>query len=225
MRQDIDDFGSGANDRFAPLRQRMVSEQILRRGIDDEAVIEVMSKLPRHLFVPEEMQRYAYDDTPLPIGFGQTISQPYIVALMTSRLKLSGTERVLEIGTGSGYQTAILAHLSKEVYSIEIIPQLHARAKELLLKLGLNNVHLRSGNGYSGWPEHAPFDRILLTAAPPYMPESLIKQLAPTGIMIAPIGSGIQKLVLIRKDEEGNVYESTIEYVRFVPMVFEKENE
>ncbi len=208
--------------RFAALRKSMVAEQIKARGITDPRVLEAMEKVPRHKFLPPHLWDEAYDDGPLPIGYGQTISQPYVVAYMTEQLQLTGTEKVLEIGTGSGYQTAILAELAKEVYSIEIVPELGHRAARILKELGYTNVHVRIGDGYRGWPEEAPFDAILLAAAPDHIPQPLLDQLKEGGRMILPVGEYYQDLVLIRKTEEGIIKESKIP-VRFVPMRGEAE--
>lgn len=198
-------------------RLRMVEEQIERRGIDDPRVLEAMRLVPRHLFVPAGLEDEAYVDHPVPIGHNQTISQPYIVALMTSRLDLDPVDRVLEIGTGSGYQAAVLAQLAAQVYTIEIIPELGQRATKTLRKLGYRNVHVRLGDGYAGWPEEAPFDAILLTAAPPEIPRPLLAQLAVGGTLVAPVGDGIQELQIITRTPQGfsRRYGGP---VRFVPM-------
>ena len=203
---------------FAQERERMVVRQIARRGVKNPAVLAAFQKTPRHLFVPDGHRRQAYSDWPLPIGYGQTISQPYIVALMTQHADVQPDEKVLEIGTGSGYQAAILANLAKEVYTIEIVEPLCHRAEKDLRRVGYRNVHVRCGDGYVGWPEHAPFDAVILTAAPPKIPQPLIDQLKPGGRLIAPVGASDQKLVEIRKDESGKISERVIEYVRFVPM-------
>lgn len=173
---------------FEEQRRRMMEEQLIRRGIRDPRVLRVMGSLPRERFVPAHIQRYAYYDGPLDIGAGQTISQPYMVALMTEALELRGGERVLEIGTGSGYQTAVLAMLAADVYTIERIPELQEEAKKRLTELGLSNVHYRVGDGSLGWPEAAPYDRILVTAAVPGLPPPLKKQLKVGGILVAPVG-------------------------------------
>lgn len=198
---------------------KMVENQIKGRGIKDAAVIKAMKNTARHLFVPDEYQSKAYQDRPLPIGFGQTISQPYIVALMTELLKLDGDEKVLEIGTGSGYQAAILARLSHKVYSIEVVEALAQRSKALLGQLGHDNVQVKHGDGYKGWPEHAPFDRIILTAAPKETPPRLLEQLKPGGIMVLPEGTQTQELKIITKHEDGSFSTRTEGFVRFVPMV------
>jgi protein-L-isoaspartate(D-aspartate) O-methyltransferase len=192
------------------------------QGIRDPAVLRAIAEVPRELFVPERMRDAAGDDRPLPIGFGQTISQPYIVAYMTERLALSGRERVLEVGTGSGYQTAVLARLAARVYSIEIVEPLAERARELLLeKLALSNVELRTGDGQRGWPEAAPFDRVIVTAAAAEVPPALVEQLAPGGRMILPVGAdpGFQVLRLVSKGPDGAVEEQELLPVRFVPLV------
>jgi protein-L-isoaspartate(D-aspartate) O-methyltransferase len=208
------------SDPFAAARELMVDRQITARGIADERLLAAMRSVPRHELVPKEARRYAYSDHPLPIGEGQTISQPYIVAYMTEQLQLKGDERVLEIGTGSGYQAAVLAELCATVYSIEIIPALAERAKKDLERLGYDNIELRKGDGYRGWPEKAPFDAIILTAAPERIPEPLVQQLKVGGRMILPVGSHYQQLMLITRDEEG-VRQSRLIPVRFVPMTGE----
>jgi protein-L-isoaspartate(D-aspartate) O-methyltransferase len=199
-------------------RERMVSEQIELRGIRNRDVLRVMRSTPRHLFVPPDVRANAYDDRPLPIGHRATISQPYIVALMTELLDLSPHHKVLEIGTGSGYQAAILAKLSAEVYSIEIEPELARSAAEILRKLGHPNVRVRHGDGYQGWPEHAPFDRIILTAAPPQIPQALLSQLARRGRLVAPEGASLQKLVVVEKRDDGTFSRKSVTDVTFVPM-------
>lgn len=203
---------------FAAERREMVEFQIKRRGIRDPKVLEAMLKVPRHLFVPEQMKELAYGDEPLPIGEGQTISQPYIVAYMTEALKLTGQEKVLEIGTGSGYQTAILAELAREVYTVELIPELSRRAQKVLSELGYQNIHFLVGDGTRGWPEHAPYEAILVSAAPATVPRSLIEQLQENGRLIIPVGTDYQELVLVRKKKEGWEEERLIP-VRFVPLV------
>jgi protein-L-isoaspartate(D-aspartate) O-methyltransferase len=199
------------------LRERMVREQLQARDVKDPHVLAAMLKVPRHEFVPVDLVESAYDDSALPIKFGQTISQPYIVAFMTQALELRGTERVLEIGTGSGYQAAVLAEIVPEVYTIEILPQLQEQAAVVLAKLGYRNIHLRTGDGYMGWPEHAPFDRIIVTAAPENVPQPLIDQLKEGGILIIPLGKIDQDLVIIKKEKSGITRRVTIP-VRFVPM-------
>lgn len=196
----------------------MVEEQIVARGITDKDVVDAMKNTPRHKFMPENVRGSAYGDHPLPIGYEQTISQPYIVALMTELLDLTGTERVLEIGTGSGYQAAILSRLADSVYTIEIVKELADRAEETLHESGYDNVYVKHGDGYEGWEEFAPFDRIILTAAPPEVPPKLIEQLAVGGTMILPVGELSQDLVEINKTEQGTT-RNVITGVRFVPMV------
>jgi protein-L-isoaspartate(D-aspartate) O-methyltransferase len=206
------------SDQFQARRQNMVETQIRSRGIRDPDVLRSMSQVPRHLFVPADMQRFAYDDRPLPIGQGQTISQPYIVGFMTEALQVRPDHTVLEVGTGSGYQAAVLAELSRQVYSIEIVPALAGRARSALAKAGYSNVAVRDGNGYLGWPERAPFPRIIVTAAPPEIPDALVAQLADGGIMVLPVGTDDQEIVVITKTATGIVQKRTIG-VRFVPMV------
>ena len=202
---------------FARLRERMVREQLQSRDIKDPQVLEAMLKVPRHEFVPREFVKSAYRDGALPLKMGQTISQPYIVAYMTQALELKGTERVLEIGTGSGYQAAVLAEIAAEVYTIEILPQLQEEAAALLNRLGYRNIHFRTGDGYLGWPEAAPFDCIIVTAAPEKVPQPLMDQLKKGGRMVVPVGVMSQDLILIEKDESGITRHSLIP-VRFVPM-------
>jgi len=197
----------------------MVKNQIEKRGVQDEGVLRVMRDTPRHLFIPENLKEMAYEDGPLPIGEGQTISQPYIVALMTELLQLQGNERVLEVGTGSGYQAAVLSPLVKKVYSIEIIKTLAKSSAEKLKKMKYNNVIVKCGDGYNGWSEHAPYDRIIVTAAPSSIPQALIDQLHPGGKMVLPVGTYFQKLKLITKKKNNEVIENNITPVRFVPMV------
>jgi protein-L-isoaspartate(D-aspartate) O-methyltransferase len=191
------------------------------QGIRDERVLEAVAELSRGLFVPERLRGSAEDDRPLPIGFGQTISQPFVVAYMTERLHLRGDERVLEVGTGSGYQTAVLALLAGEVFSIEVVPELAERAREVLLgRLGLRNVALRVGDGALGWPEAAPFDAIIVTAASPEVPPALVRQLAPGGRMILPVGErlDVQTLRYVERGDDGADLETDLLQVRFVPL-------
>lgn len=199
-------------------RELMVRDQLERRGIADRRVLEVMRKVKRHLFVPDDEQVYAYEDSPLPIGEGQTISQPYIVALMTEQLSLKGLEKVLEIGTGSGYQTAILAELAKEVFTVERIKSLADRVARSFQELGYQNVHVLCGDGFAGWPEHAPFDAIIVTCAPDEIPSALAEQLAEGGRMSIPVGSDLQELRFVRK-VAGRLSVDGVAGVRFVPMV------
>jgi protein-L-isoaspartate(D-aspartate) O-methyltransferase len=203
-------------------RERMVDRQIERRGIENPRVLEALRSVKRHLFVPPDEVTSAYEDHPLPIGHGQTISQPYIVALMTETIDPRPDDRVLEIGTGSGYQAAVLSELVKEVYSIEIVEPLGREAEKRLKNLGYDNVTVRIGDGYKGWPEKAPFDAIVVTAAPPEIPQALIDQLAEGGRMVVPVGTGYQELILVEK-QEGEIKKRFITAVRFVPMVKGKE--
>jgi protein-L-isoaspartate(D-aspartate) O-methyltransferase len=202
-------------------RMRMVQEQMAARGIRDEQVLAVMRSVPRHEFVPANQRKQAYADHPLPIGYGATISQPYIVAAMTELLAVKKGHSVLEIGTGSGYQAAVLSKLTHEVYSIEIVPELAARARKDLQRLGYTNVEVRAGDGYQGWPEKAPFDRIILTAAPPSVPQTLIDQLRPGGRMVTPVGATPwdQKLMVLEKTGNNTLERRYVMDVRFVPMV------
>jgi protein-L-isoaspartate(D-aspartate) O-methyltransferase len=201
-------------------RARMVEEQLVARGIEDDRVLEAMGRVPRHELVPERERSHAYDDSPLPIGEGQTISQPYVVAYMTEQLRLRGDERVLEVGTGSGYQAAILGELAAEVYTIEIVPSLARRAAKDLARLGYENVHVREGDGFRGWPERAPFNAVIVTAAPERIPQPLLDQLAPGGRMILPLGDRSQRLVLVTRTGTGFEEEELLP-VRFVPMTGE----
>jgi protein-L-isoaspartate(D-aspartate) O-methyltransferase len=187
------------------------------RDITDGRVLAAMQKVPRHEFVPPEMRDSAYEDGALPIALGQTISQPYIVAFMTQALQLHGTERVLEIGTGSGYQAAVLAEIASQVFTVEILPELSQRARTVLERLGYRNIRFRTGDGYQGWPEESPFDAIIVTAAPDHVPEGLTDQLKPGGRMILPVGRLEQELVIIEKTASGLRRRSSIP-VRFVPM-------
>jgi protein-L-isoaspartate(D-aspartate) O-methyltransferase len=204
-------------------RLRMVDSQIRARGVSDPAVLEAMEKVPRHLFVPEGMRGGAYADEPLPIGDGQTISQPYIVAYMTEALGLRGGEKVLEVGTGSGYQTAVLAELAGEIFTVELIESLSLRAQEALGALAYQNIHFRTGDGSKGWPEEAPFDALMVTAAASRVPRELEEQLGPSGVMIVPAGTDSQELWLVRRREKGLTRERLLA-VRFVPLVNPQEN-
>jgi protein-L-isoaspartate(D-aspartate) O-methyltransferase len=199
-------------------RARMVEEQLRARDIGSPRVLAAMATVPRHRFVPDALRARAYDDSPLPIGLGQTISQPYIVAFMTQALEVSPGQRVLEIGTGSGYQAAVLAELGAEVYSIEVLPALADRARRLLATLGYGRVQVRTGNGYLGWPEEAPFDRIIVTAAPPEVPPALVDQLKLGGIMVVPVGTTQQALLVVARTPRGVETVRTLP-VRFVPMI------
>jgi protein-L-isoaspartate(D-aspartate) O-methyltransferase len=203
-------------------RSRMVDEQIAERGIDDPRLLAALRRVRRHELVPPDVRPDAYGDGPLAIGYGQTISQPYVVAFMTDALALEPGDRVLEVGTGSGYQAAVLAELAREVWTIEIVEPLAKRAERDLARLGYQNVHVRAGDGYRGWPEHAPFDAIIVTAAPDHVPEPLIEQLAVGGRMVLPVGTGTQELVLVERTPEG-VKQSRLLGVRFVPMTGEAE--
>ncbi len=209
--------GSSVIEESTRLRELMVREQLAGRDIRDTRVLEAMLKVPRHEFVPPDLTDSAYEDSALPLTLGQTISQPYIVAFMTQALALQGNERVLEIGTGSGYQAAVLAEIVHEVYTIEILDELARRAQGVLTSLGYKNVHFRTGDGYLGWPEQAPFDCIIVTASPDHVPQPLIDQLKTGGRMIIPVGRFDQELLLIEKHESGIIRRSTIP-VRFVPM-------
>lgn len=209
-----------ADDPFVRARQQMVSDQLVSRGIADPDVLEAMRKVPRHRFVPQSEAAQAYEDRPLSIGYDQTISQPFMVAYMTQALDLAPSDRVLEVGSGSGYQAAILAEIVSEVYTIEIVPELAQSAKRTLEQLGYGNVHVRHGDGYRGWPEEAPFDGIIVTAAPQYIPKPLIEQLAINGRLIIPVGDWYQELVIVTKTAEGVTEQRTLP-VRFVPMTGE----
>lgn len=205
---------------FDVARKRMVQEQIINRGITAPRLIEVLLKIPRHLFVQEAMAAQAYSDGPLPIGEKQTISQPYMVALMTDLLELTGTEHLLEIGTGSGYQTAVLASLCRRVYTIERIRPLALQARKVLDSLGLLNVNIRIGDGTLGWPEESPFDAILVTAGAPAVPETLAAQLAPGGRLVIPVGDAAnQTLLRIRKAADGTLQQESLAGCRFVPLI------
>ncbi|MDX1660197.1 MAG: protein-L-isoaspartate(D-aspartate) O-methyltransferase [Gemmatimonadota bacterium] len=211
-----------AQDR-ADDRARMVREQISERGIEDQEVLGAMLAVKRHRFVPERLRDLAYADRPLPIGHGQTISQPYIVAFMTELLRLEPDDEVLEIGTGSAYQAAVASHLADSVYTIEIVPELAATAERRLERLGYTNVLAKQGDGYFGWPEHAPFDAIVVTAAAGHVPPPLVDQLAPGGRMVIPVGGPFQTqhLVLVEKEDDGSVTTRSLMPVRFVPLTRE----
>jgi protein-L-isoaspartate(D-aspartate) O-methyltransferase len=202
----------------------MVRDQIEARGIGRPDVLRAIRSTPRHVFVPEPLRSQAYQDRPLPIGFGQTISQPYIVALMTELLEPSKQQKVLEIGTGSGYQAAVLAAIAGHVFTIEIVPELAKSATALLKSLGIRNATVRCGDGYQGWTEEAPFDRIILTAAPPEIPPALLDQLRPGGKLVAPVGTipFVQSLVVVDKLADGSVRKRSVIPVTFVPMVRKK---
>ena len=202
----------------------MVKDQLESRGIQDEGVLRTMRKTPRHLFVPSHLKDMAYEDGPLPIGEGQTISQPYIVALMTELLKLKKNHRVLEIGTGSGYQAAVLSSLVKEVYSIEIVKSLAEMADKKLRDMQYHNVIVKWGDGYLGWKKYAPFDAIIVTAAPNEVPQALVDQLKIGGMLVLPVGTRFQKLKVITKAQNGDIGERDVISVRFVPMVHPNNN-
>jgi protein-L-isoaspartate(D-aspartate) O-methyltransferase len=212
-------------DSFAEARAQMVEQQLKERDITDPATLAAMGVVPRHRFVPERLAGEAYEDTPLPIGDGQTISQPYIVALMTQLLELKRGQKVLEIGTGSGYQAAVLLQLTSEVYTIEIVEPLHQRAKKVLTSLGMAPERIRLGDGYGGWKEAAPFDAIVVTAAPDHLPPALVEQLKPGGRMIIPVGpqGAVQQLQIVTKDSSGKVSIREAMPVRFVPFTGESQ--
>lgn len=208
-------------DSFSNARSRMVTDGIVGLGIEDPAVIETMGRVPRHLFVPDEYLDQAYANHPLPIGYGQTISQPYIVALMTEQAEVEAGDRVLEIGTGSGYQAAVLADLGAIVYSMELIQPLADAARERLSRLGYANVQVRHGDGYNGWPEEAPFDAIIVTAAPDHVPQPLLGQLKIGSVLVIPVGpvGGYQELWRIRRTAEDKYESLSLGGVRFVPLL------
>jgi protein-L-isoaspartate(D-aspartate) O-methyltransferase len=218
---------SGCGQKPAPVvdltseRQRMVQEQLMPRGIDEERVLAAMSKVPREEFVPADSRAESYSDGPLPIGYGQTISQPYIVAFMTEQLRPKSSDRILEIGTGSGYQAAVLAELVAEVYSIEIIEPLAKTAEQTLQRLGYKNVHVKVGDGYKGWPENAPFDAIIVTCAPDSVPQSLVDQLKDGGRMVIPVGDRFAQELYLLEKKNGQLKQSATLPVRFVPMAGE----
>jgi protein-L-isoaspartate(D-aspartate) O-methyltransferase len=207
-----------SEDIHAIKRRIMMKEQIISRGVSDEKVLDAMFKVERHLFVPPYLIDSAYGDTPLPIGYRQTISQPYIVAFMTEALGLKGNEKILEVGTGSGYQAAVLSKIVREVYTIEIVKPLAEEAQKRLKSLDYKNIKIKCGDGYLGWPEFAPFDAIIVTAAPKKVPEKLVEQLKVGGNMLIPVGSFFQNLYRITKTKNGVKKESLLP-VRFVPMI------
>jgi protein-L-isoaspartate(D-aspartate) O-methyltransferase len=218
-------LASRVEDAFAQQRERMVIETIERRGVTDEQVLDAMRAVPRHLFVPESDRDYAYGDHPLPIGYGQTVSQPYIVALMTELLELKAGDKVLEVGTGSGYQAAILGQISGiEVYTIEIIPELAESARERLAGLGYTEIYCKQGDGYFGWLEHAPFDAIIVTAAPDHVPQPVAGQLAEGGRLVVPVGppGGYQTLWKFVKQPDGELKAFNMGGVAFVPLTGER---
>ena len=206
---------------FAAERQRMVQQQLMPRGIREASVLAAMAKVPREEFVPADSRTASYEDGPLPIGYGQTISQPYIVAFMTEQLRPKPSDRLLEVGTGSGYQAAILAELVADVYTIEIIEPLAKNAEATLQRLGYKNVHVKVGDGYSGWPEHAPFDAIIVTCAPDKVPQPLTDQLKEGGRMIIPVGDRFAQELYLLEKKNGQLKESVTLPVRFVPMAGE----
>jgi protein-L-isoaspartate(D-aspartate) O-methyltransferase len=205
------------DDAYARQRREMVDVQIRQRGIRDARVLEAMSRVPRHRFVREQDLAVAYGDHPIPIGLGQTISQPYIVAFMSEALALAPEHRVLEVGTGSGYQAAILGELAREVYTVEIVPELAERGRRVIAELGYKNVHVRAGDGYDGWPEHAPFDAVIVTAAPDHVPQPLVDQLKVGGRLVVPVGRETQELLVFTRTAAGLREESRLP-VRFVPL-------
>jgi protein-L-isoaspartate(D-aspartate) O-methyltransferase len=217
---------SGAEDQYAQARRLMVQHDLMGRDITDPQVLAAMSRVPRHLFVPPALEHQAYDDNPLPIGFGVTISQPYIVALMTQAAGIKPGQRLLEIGTGSGYQAAIIATLTHEVYSIELIPELAQSAFERLARLGYGQVQVKSGDGYLGWPEFAPFDAIIVTAAAPEIPPALKDQLKDGGRLVIPVGPTFGPQYLLRLTRHGNTFQQErITSVAFVPLVKPKSSQ
>ena len=206
---------------FAADRQKMVEEQLRPHGIRDERVLNAMAKVPREEFVPEALRDHAYADSALPIGHDQTISQPFIAAFMTEQLRPQSTDRILEIGTGSGYQTAVLSELVKEVYTVEIVEPFAKEASARLARLGYNNAHVKAGDGFQGWPEVAPFDAIIVTCAPDKVPPPLTQQLKDGGRMIIPVGSGLDQQLFLLEKKNGQLVQTVILPVRFVPMAGE----
>jgi len=220
-------IGLKLGDTFAHLevRKEMIRSQIITRGVKNPAVLKALEKVPRHRFVKESLENSAYDDAPLPIGEGQTISQPFIVAYMTAALEVKGGEKILEVGAGSGYQAAVLSEIVDHVYTVEINENLAIDVSIRLKKMDCNNVSLRFGNGYKGWPEHAPFDGIIVTAAPDSIPQSLIEQLKIGGKIVIPVGKTNQDLIVVTKFADGSVEKESRIPVRFVPMICETEKE
>lgn len=221
IKEDLSSYDEAVYERE---RAKMVERQIKAMGIKDPRVLKAMQSVPRHLFVPEGLRQHSYEDTPVPIGSGQTISQPYIVAFMTELLDLDEDDTVLEVGTGSGYQAAILAEIVKQVFTIEINEELGLEAKERLKEMGYTNIDVRIGDGYNGLPDEAPFDAIIVTAAPTHIPQPLIDQLRPGGRMVIPVGPSYetQSLILVIKKEDGKILRETITLVRFVPLLRKK---
>ena len=211
--------GATSTSEFAAERKTMVEEQLRPRGVRDDRVLAAMGKVPREEFVSENLRDKSYSDNALPIGQNQTISQPFIVAFMTEQLRPQATDRVLEIGTGSGYQTAVLAELVKDVYTIEIVESLAKDASARLTRLGYNNAHVKVGDGYQGWPEVAPFDSIIVTCAPDKVPQPLTQQLKENGRMLVPVGSGMDQQLYLLEKKNGQLAQTAILPVRFVPMV------
>jgi len=221
IKEDLSSYDEAVYERE---RTKMVEWQIKARGVKDPRVLKAMQSVPRHLFIPEGLRQHSYEDTPVPIGSGQTISQPYIVAFMTELLDLDKNDTVLEVGTGSGYQAAVLAEIVKQVFTIEINEKLGLEAEERLKEMGYTNIDVRIGDGYNGLPDEAPFDAIIVTAAPTHIPQPLVDQLRPGGRMVIPVGPSYetQSLVLITKKEDGEILRETITLVRFVPLLREK---
>ncbi len=216
-------FALPQEDPFTEARERMIEKDIISRGITDTEVLEALRRVPRHLFVPRELEKLAYEDTPLPIGYGQTISQPYVVALMTENLKAQPGDKILEVGTGSGYQAAVLSEIGCKVYTVEIIKALADEAQERLTSLGYSDVFVLWGDGYFGWKEHAPFDGILVTCAVDHIPPPLLEQLKEGGRMVIPVGPpwSLQSLLVVEKTQEG-IITRDLGAVRFVPLTREK---
>ncbi|MDO8126488.1 MAG: protein-L-isoaspartate(D-aspartate) O-methyltransferase [Candidatus Brocadiales bacterium] len=221
IREDLSSYDEAVYERE---RTKMVERQIKAMGVKDPRVLKAMQSVPRHLFIPEGLRQHSYEDTPVPIGSGQTISQPYIVAFMTELLDLDKNDTVLEVGTGSGYQAAVLAEIVKQVFTIEIKEELGLEAEERLKEMGYTNIDVRIGDGYNGLPDEAPFDAIIVTAAPTHIPQPLVNQLRPGGRMVIPVGPlyETQSLVLITKKEDGEILRETITLVRFVPLLRER---
>lgn len=213
----------GDTPKHLEARRKMIREQIVARGIKDKAVLQAMEAVPRHRFVDESLEKAAYDDTPLPITENQTISQPFIVAYMTAALELQGDERILEVGTGSGYQAAVLAEIVDEVYTVEINANLAIEVALRLKKMQCDNVHLKVGDGYKGWPQAAPFDGIIVTAAPKRIPQKLVDQLQQDGKMVVPVGDADQELLVVTRLPNGTLRKESRIPVRFVPMIRETE--